>query len=288
MKLDLTINATTIITLRGKKFPVITAGSGIPCLSIGIGTLGQRTLSDRFKKMFKVYSSDLYFDERFALQNPLTLTIDRMVDDIKKWSEQLSLNKFIIFGHSAFGLIALEYAKKYPETISGIIMVGTPINSNAEVAARNNEYFEKFAEPHRKKIDIERRTTVAQENIDKLDFLSRFLKEYIYRDSARYWHKPDFDCSALWENIKIDPILEHLFSNLFPYLNVQNDLETIKCPIFLAAGYCDYDCCPLQWKEVQNLPHRMTISEFTESGHWPHCEEQELFDTRIEEWIKSL
>lgn len=288
MFLNLRIDKEITVVIRNKEYPVAIAGSGIPCLSIGIGTLGQRTLSQRFKKHFKVYSSDLYFDARFTLKEPLDHTIDHMVDDIAELGKQLTLSKFVIFGHSAFGLIALECAKKYPEIVSGIIMVGTPVNSNAEVAARNNHYFEIHASLYRKKIDLERQTKCAHEDFNSLDFSSRFLKNYIYRNSARYWHIADFDCSALWENIQVDPILEHLFSNLFPGFDVQKNIESVQCPIFLAAGYSDYDCCPFQWKEIRNLPPQMIISEFTEGGHWCHYEEQDLFDTRIEEWIKNL
>src|SRR5438094_469255 len=98
-------------------------------------------------------------------------------------------------------VVALEFAKKYPNLVSGIIMSGTPPNSNPEIAAINNAYFEKYADPNRKMIDAKRREQFAKEDLRSLNLSERFLREYIWRDAPRYWHIPDFDCSAVWEDI---------------------------------------------------------------------------------------
>ncbi|MFI5332496.1 MAG: alpha/beta fold hydrolase [Candidatus Babeliales bacterium] len=289
MKLNHHVNEIISVQIRGKEYPVAVAGTGIPCLSIGTGTLGQRTLSEQFKKFFKVYSSELYFDQRFALAEPTSLTMDQMVDDIAELSKQLHLSRFVLFGFSAFGIVALEFAKKYPALVKGIIMVGTPPNSNAQIGARNNAYFEANAEPERKRIDTERSTEIAKEDLNKLTYSDRFLRRYVYRSAPRYWYIPDFDCSELWHDIIVDKIFDHLFNTIFPQTDVMKNLEKITCPIFLAAGKSDYDCCPWMWKEIKNLPRHMIISEFTKSGHYPQYEEQALFDKRIETWVqKSL
>jgi hypothetical protein len=43
------------VTIRGHLYQVKKTGSGIPCLSIGIGTLTQRSLSPFFKQYFFLY-----------------------------------------------------------------------------------------------------------------------------------------------------------------------------------------------------------------------------------------
>lgn len=63
MLLNSHVDKTLLVTVRNKPYPVSVAGNGIPCLVIGTGTLMQRTLSDRFKNLFEVYSSDLYWDK---------------------------------------------------------------------------------------------------------------------------------------------------------------------------------------------------------------------------------
>lgn len=288
MNLTPAITTTITIALKGKKYPVTVAGSGIPCLAIGIGILVQRTLSSRFKNNFKVYSAELYWDGRYELDNPQELTLETIVDDIIELGRALRLSNYVLIGHSAYGLIALECAKKYPEIIKGVIASGTPTYSNSCIAARNTIFFEKYAELERKKIDAERRTQVAQEDLTQLTTTEKFLRTYVYRDAARYWHIPDFDCTKLWEDIVIPKVFTHFFSTILPACDVIHDIERVKCPVFLAAGKSDYDCCPVElWSEIKNLPIDFMLSRFEKSGHYPHYEEQELFDLRIEEWLKS-
>lgn len=287
MQLNYQIDATTTVTLHGQSYPVTVAGSGIPCLSIGTGTLGQLTLSPQFKKIFRVYSTDLYFDQRYALTDLTSLTLDRMLDDIAAMAQQLGLTKFVLFGFSAFGLIALEFAKKYPTLVAGVIMVGTPPNANAAVGERNNDYFNQHAEPERKKIDAERRAQAAQKDFSGLDFAAQFLYNYVYVNAPRYWHQPDFDCSELWRNLNIDRAVEYLFTAIFPQLDVFKQIDQVRCPVFLAAGRSDYDCCPWRWQTAEKLPAQMTIVEFWQSGHWPHYEEQPAFDAAIANWAQA-
>lgn len=275
------------VTIRGKSYPVIKAGKGIPCLLICLGTPSLRTLSKNFCDIFEVYSSDMYWIENNALDNPELVTIDTIVDDIKALGDALNLKKYVIFGHSAYGIIALEFAKKYPNVASAFIMVGTPVNSNLEVAKQNDFIFQQLADQKRKLIDAERREQIAKEDLTKLTSAQRWIREYVYRDAPRYWHVPDFDCTQLWKDIALSSLLVRLFSDILPTVNVLKGLEKLHEPIFLASGISDYDCCPWLWKEVPNLPRNFTISTFDKSGHWPHYEESQLFDQRVSEWIRG-
>ncbi len=287
MKLNLHIDKIVSVTLQNKKYPVAIAGTGIPCLSIGQGTLAQHTVSKHFKKMFKVYSTDLYFDAEYGLKDFSSLTMEQIVDDIAALAKELNLSKFVIFGFSAYGIIALEFAKKYPDLLAGIIMSGTPPNSNPEVGALVDAYFEKHAEPERKKLYAERSLSFAQKDLSNLNSSQRFILWYVYQYGPRNFYIADFDCSAIYEDITMDKSLDYFFSTILPATDVMKNLEKIDCPIFLAAGMSDYNSCPFLWAEVKNLPKHMTISFFEKSGHWPHYEESVLFDKRIENWIQK-
>jgi len=276
------------VSIRGKSYPVVKAGKGVPCLLICLGTPSLRTISKNFTRMFEVYSSDMYWVDSGALDHPESVTIDTIIGDIKALTDALELKKYVIFAHSAYGIIALEFAKKYPNAATGIIMIGTPLNSNQHVAEMNNAIFQHDADEKRKLIDAERRSRIEKEDLTKLNASERWLREYVYRDAPRYWHIPDFDCTELWSGINLDRLLVRLFSDILPRTNVLNGLEDINEPIFLAAGMSDYDCCPWVWKDVKNLPKNFTISIFNKSGHWPHYEEPELFDARVKQWIETI
>ncbi len=104
------------------------------------------------------------------------LTLDTIIDDILALGIALNLQKYIIFAHSSFGIIALELAKKYPNLVAGIIMVGTPVNSNPDVASQNDCIFQMSADENRKAIDTQRSNQVAQEDLSNLSFSQRFLR----------------------------------------------------------------------------------------------------------------
>jgi len=276
------------VTIRGKKYPVKKSGQGIPCLFICLGTPSFRTISKNFSKHFTIYSSDVYWINENCLENPESVTIDTIIDDIKLLADALNLKKYILFGHSAYGIIALEFAKKYPDAAAGILMIGTPINSNANVAEINNKIFENTADQNRKEIDKERREHFKKEDLIGLSQEESWIKAYIYRDAPRYWHIPTFDCSKLWEGIHVDKLLTHLFEKVLPKINVLEGLNKIKIPVFLAAGISDFDCCPWMWKDIPHLPQNFIISIFDKSGHWPHYEQVDLFDQRVIEWTSTI
>ncbi len=85
----------------------------------------------------------------------------------------------------------------------------------------------------------------------------------------------------------MDKVIERFFTDILPKTKVEQGLERINVPIFLAAGLSDYDCCPWLWKDLPNLPSHMTVSLFKNSGHYPQYEEAALFDARVIEWAKN-
>lgn len=190
MNLYNTVDHKFNLNFKGHSYPVCMTGQGIPCLVIGTGLIIQRTLSPRFKQHCKVYASDLYWDARYKLEDVHPLTMERLVEDIAELSHTLQLSSYVLLGHSAFGLVALEYAKKYCSKLKGLMMIGTPIASNDNIATKNDAYFKSHADPQRQTIDSQRREAFAQQDLSQLDFSERFLKQYIWRDAPRYWHHP--------------------------------------------------------------------------------------------------
>src|SRR5688572_2110555 len=99
------------IYLDDKAYPVYLDGDGKnPCLCIGIGSLMQKTLSQRFKNIFSVYSTDLYWINKNRLLDPSQLTMEKIIDDIFSVIEQLDLKNPTLLAHSAYGIVALEAA----------------------------------------------------------------------------------------------------------------------------------------------------------------------------------
>jgi proline iminopeptidase len=277
------------VLLKGKKYPVTVAGTGeVACVCIGIGTLMLKTLSERFKKQFTIYSTDLYWVENNRLEVPTTLTMEQIVDDIATLLLELKLEKVVLLAHSCFGICALEVAKRPIPQLQGIMLVASPPCWNQESIAFANAHFEKQASPERKANDAARKA-----HFEKIrgPFESELSLNSYEACSARYWG--DFNISQdllikLWENITPEEaITNHFYLHLLPQHNLAAQIEKIQVPVVLAAGHFDFDSAPLElWKPFPK-PSRFTFIDCGEVGHWPHIENANHFDTEIEKWIKE-
>jgi pimeloyl-ACP methyl ester carboxylesterase len=253
------------------------------CIDIGVGTIYERSLSDPVKELFTFHFDDVPWcgNESTELTN---------IDDVLTHILQ---NKFIkrnikeayIFGHSAFGLIALEFAHRYPEYVKGIIMEGTPIESSLAAGEVNHSVFLKQADKPRIELYLNRKKELESQDLTHLTFSERFIVEYAYMCSAKYWHQMDFDCSPLWEGIELNQNMDNLFSTILPSLKTIQLLPDIKTPILFTYGPSDYDCCPWNWENLKELPKNFTIKKLEKSGHWPHYEEPEKFYNILKEWL---
>lgn len=275
------------VGIRGRNYQVIISGKGVPCLTIGNGLLVQRTISSKFQESFKVYASDLYWGYNQRFENSTSLTFEQILQDVIELNDKLGLEKPIIFGFSAFGIVALELVKRYPDLARAVIMVGTPLNSNQNIAKKNQKIFEESASEYRRKLYLYRKNIISQKKLSNFSFQERFKHEYIFRDAPKYWHNPEYDCSKLWEGIELDQVIEHFFANIIPFIDVTDGIEKINIPVYLAAGLSDFDCCPAQaWGAAKKLPPNFVLETYANSGHYPQLEEYELFDRRIIEWLE--
>lgn len=279
--------AQQLITLNGQQYPVLKQGTGkIPCLCIGIGSLMQKTLSSDFKKIFTVYSTDLYWIRKYRLNNVAELTLEKIIADIFSMIKQLNLKNPVLCGHSNFGIVATEAAKNPTVNISGVIMMASAPGWNQSVIQFAHQYFDKYASAERKVNDKLRKEKFLL--IKKPDE-SEISLNYYESDSARYWG--DFNITReflekLWSGIEVDNnIINHFFNNLLPEHDLSLDINKISVPIILIAGSHDFDSVPLSlWQQFPQPPH-FTIIDCGAVGHWPNLENQQLFDNAISEWV---
>ena len=81
------------------------------------------------------------------------LTFDVLADDLEAVRAALGVARVAVLGHSIVGMLAVEYARRRPETVSHVIMVGTPPSGDMTVLqASTAAYFEQHASDERKRI----------------------------------------------------------------------------------------------------------------------------------------
>lgn len=275
------------ITIDGIKLHYIIEGDGIPCLVIGNpSTFFPPTFSKELKKRFrfifinhKIYapSSEIEVDK---------ITIDTIVDDLEKIRITFGLDKMGILGHSAQGLIALEYARKYREHIKHVIMIATFPNYNKDIREKIGEFWESDASKERKQLFERNLKQISEEELNKATPLQAFLLEYLAKSGPMGWYNPIYDCSWLFESYQINiDAFNHFYYVLCEEYDFTQYFHEIKIPVFLALGRYDYAAPYTLWDNlIENFPN-LTYKLFEKSGHWPMLEEQALFDKKIIEWI---
>ncbi len=117
----------------GFKLTSLSSGTGIPLFVVGSSLFYSRAFKADLTENFRM----IFADHRGFTKNPYNdndvsrYSMDILLDDIEKVRKTEGVEKFIILGHSGHAFMALEYAKKFPDNIHGVVMTGvSPDYSN--------------------------------------------------------------------------------------------------------------------------------------------------------------
>ena len=131
------------IEINGAQLYYEIAGEGKNVLTLhggpGIGDLGDN------KKMFTALENNyrfVYYDQRGNGKSdevdPETYTHEQYVADAETLRQKLELGKCVLSGGSYGGIIALEYALKYQDNLTHMILRGTAASRELQDAALEN------------------------------------------------------------------------------------------------------------------------------------------------------
>lgn len=115
------------------KLHVKVPGTG-PAVIFVHGGPGQGSLS--FEKAggsnLERFATMIYLDQRGSgkSQNAENYHLDRVVEDIEEVRKSLAFDKIYLLAHSFGGIIAVNYARKYPEHVSGLILAAATLHMN--------------------------------------------------------------------------------------------------------------------------------------------------------------
>jgi proline iminopeptidase len=128
---QLKIGEQTIATSDSVHLAIKIAGKGPVCLYIHGGP-GQDYLS--FEQMggssLEKKLTMVYLDQRGSghSQNAKDYNLNRLVDDIEETRKQLGVDKIYLLSHSFGGVLAVNYAKKYPQHLYGLILTNSTLH----------------------------------------------------------------------------------------------------------------------------------------------------------------
>jgi proline iminopeptidase len=278
-------NDTNFIEVDNCKLRYIVKGEGQPCLVIGSSVYYPKTFSKELNKKLKMYFVDMkWFAKDYQPENPDSVNISSIVDDVEQIRLKLGLNKPLIMGHSIHGTIATEYVKKYSANVSGLIVIGSPCEwGNATYDAKAGAHWETASAERRK---LQEENWGKSKEIDRLTGQQEASASY-NNMSPQYWYDPRYDASWLWDGMTVhSEATQHLFNRVFFDYKMFNPAVKIPVPVFVALGKFDYVIPYTLWQTKYPSIPDFTLVYFEKSGHTPQLEESKRFNKELIHWLK--
>jgi proline iminopeptidase len=272
-----------VLDINGLKIRYKVAGSGRvlmvqpPGWGIGAGLYEQAfgPLESRFTV---IYHDPRGSGRSEAPADPHEMNVGRFVEDLESLRKHLGLNSFALIGHSHGGLIALNYALKYPQHLSHLL----PLDAQ---------------------LGVEEPREDSQRNLPKLANDPRF-KDAAQALSGPWKLESDEDMSVLVESVWpiyfFDPECEAAVatrrfiratrisvaamkatSASNGQFLVRDKLSAIHTPTLVLVGRHDVLCSPVQAQIIHEGIRQSRLVVFEKSGHMPWLEEPGTFFSTV-------
>lgn len=276
-----------IVSVESAELHYVIEGNGIPCIVLGHSESQRQILSQELRKHFKFVFMDLRHDAQSNSSLEVSkITLDTYLHDIDKVRRTLGLDRTAVLGHSHHGLIALEYARKYPNNTSHVIMTCCyPYRPSREVV---DEFWESDASDERKTV-LKQNWEKIEDEVSKMSPKERFVKNYMAL-APKLLYDPTDDSAFAKAIEAVDndrDVFSHYQREILKDYDVAERHGRVETPVFLGLGRYDYVLPYYLWDDRRDVLPNLSYNLFEKSGHFPMVEEQELFDEKLIEWIKD-
>ncbi len=276
-----------VLNINGTPHPYLVEGTGPACIVVGPAPMYPSLLSDQLKKRIRFVYVD--FKNSWGADSPNrveNVTLDSLVEEVDRVRSGLGLEKVCLFGHSAPGLVAVEYTLRHPDRVSQLILVSVePYFTPGWLKARK-AFWETEAPADRK--------TALKRNIERFpdDLLKRlspcdaFALSYV-RNGPRYFYDASYDFYWAFAGKHLSAeMIEYFLNTIVADYDPRPRLESNDVPKFLALGRYDYNIPYREWDSALKTTPNLTSHIFERSGHFPMIEESTLFYDRLIEWLR--
>jgi proline iminopeptidase len=210
-----------------------------------------------------------------------TITRDTFSDDIERVRAAAGLDRPIVVGQSQHGYMALEYARRYPDRVRGVVVVAVAPPVDDEDAEET--FFDRDATPERRAADA--RIRAARPVPDRVETSRDWIDRYQAND-AYVWFEPEPDHSHLWDGIELNlDVMKQVWADeAFGGFR----LDPSDTPTFLALGRYDYSAPYYLWDEYRALFPNLRSRLYERSAHQPPNEQPDEFTADVVEWARGL
>ncbi|GGK22535.1 alpha/beta fold hydrolase [Salinarimonas ramus] len=277
-----------VLAVGARRLAWTIEGEGPPILVPGSALYYPRVLSPALRRRHRL----VFLDHRGfaplsegAAEEPVDL--DRIVADIEAMRAEIGVERAMILGHSGHAYMALAYAARHPERISGVVLVAAgPSHAPAHMAMAERRWAELVAPARKARFEADMAglaDAIARDPDRRFVALCLALR-------ARMWADPGFDAAPLWEGVRTDMrVVDALWGEAFAAIDTAAHLRAIPAPILLVLGAHDYAVAPPEtWEPYRGHARDLEVRVLEGSGHTPMLEEPEAFDAVLQAWARRV
>jgi proline iminopeptidase len=270
-----------IVSVPGADIHYTVRGEGPTCLvpsSIGTGPYA-RQLAAPLDAHLRLVVVDPRGGGRSTGQ-AADLTFDVLAADLEAVRRALGVARVAVMGHSIFGLLAVEHARRCPDSVSHVILVGTPPTGDmASLLAASKAFFDERASDERKR--------VLRDNIAALPAGATPAQQLLAQTPMRFFD-PRADGAAVFDGAEVRPeLIPHVMTRLAPGWDVRAGADGVRAPVLVALGRHDYVVPHVLWDDAARALPRAAVHVFERSGHQPFFEEPAAFTEVVDAWMKA-
>jgi proline iminopeptidase len=269
------------VAVDGAEIHYTVRGDGPACLVLS--AIGTKPYEHQLAAPLDASLRLVYVDPRGAGQSTGTaadLTFDVLARDLEAVRRDIGAPRVMVLGHSALGLLAVEYARRCPDTVSHLILVGTPPFGDMTVlVAKGWAYFDAHASDERKQL--------LRENMAALSPGAAPGQVVLAQTPMRFFD-PRADGAAAFTGAEVRPdFVAHVLGKLAPGWDITAGAGALRMPILIALGRHDYVVPYVLWDGIAStLPHAR-VRIFDHSGHQPFQEEPAAFADAVTDWMRA-
>ncbi|TGL56664.1 alpha/beta hydrolase [Leptospira ognonensis] len=279
------IYASGILPIEGFNLKYLIEGIGHEAIVVGSAIYYPRVFSENFKSHFKT----LFLDHRGFAETTndfqkSDFELHKILSDIEIARNHFGFGKVTMIGHSAHGYMALEYAKKFPESVSGVVIIGTGPSHGSHMAYALQDWEELSCPLRKEKWKADQQRFLPKIENDP----GRAFVFYCLSAESKSWYDLSYESEPLWDGITANPLgIDYLYGEVFRDLKIEEGLESLHLPVYLALGRFDYLVAPFYtWNPYRHLFQNLHIRVFERSAHNPQKEESESFDAELLQWLE--
>lgn len=275
--------------IYGTKLYYKTIGEGVPIFIVHGGPgLEHSYFLPHFNELAKKHKL-IFFDLRGhgksdANMDSAHIQLSYFVDDIEEMRKAFNIEKLVLLGHSFGGLLAENYAAKYPSNVKTLILISP--------AAHDSKYTieaSKIIKERTTQQDLIDRETVMSGPEFKMADCKAYEKLFRINFRTGFANRPLIDSLQL-SFPKNYQERSMLLRKIFPenwFYSPTSKFTKILCPVLIIYG--EFDAMPKAcYEDLRSRILKSTLVAIPNAGHFPFIEAKEKFFAETEKFLVGL